>query len=169
MLVDPSLDELLTKVDNKFKLVTLALKRARQINDGSAGIDGYNAAKPVSMALHEINTGEVFVGEACDEPEAPKAPAHTVDYPTDELDNILNAESADLDSDDISLSDFSLNLNDDSPFGAAPEMPAIFSEAPATDALDKALESVAQKEAQNDDEPVDLSAVLNNEVPAENN
>ncbi|NMA28601.1 MAG: DNA-directed RNA polymerase subunit omega, partial [Burkholderiales bacterium] len=34
MLVEPSLDDLLEKVDNKFKLVTLAMKRARQINDG---------------------------------------------------------------------------------------------------------------------------------------
>ncbi|MGM9992145.1 MAG: DNA-directed RNA polymerase subunit omega [Candidatus Bruticola sp.] len=63
MLVEPSLDELLTKVDNKFELVTLALKRARQINDGGTSIEHYNAAKPVSMALQEIAKGEVYVDE----------------------------------------------------------------------------------------------------------
>lgn len=63
MLVDPSLDDLLNKVDNKFRLVTLALKRARQINDGNPLIEDYNAAKPVSMALQEINLGQVFIKE----------------------------------------------------------------------------------------------------------
>ena len=66
MLVEPSLDELLTKVDNKFELVTLALKRARQINDGGTSIEHYNAAKPVSMALQEIAKGEVYVDENAD-------------------------------------------------------------------------------------------------------
>lgn len=71
MLVEPSLDELLTKVDNKFELVTLALKRARQINDGNTSIEHYNAAKPVSMALQEIAKGEVYVDESADtEPAA---------------------------------------------------------------------------------------------------
>ena len=71
MLVEPSLDELLTKVDNKFELVTLALKRARQINDGDPSIEHYNAAKPVSMALQEIAKGEVYVDESADtEPAA---------------------------------------------------------------------------------------------------
>ncbi len=67
MLVEPSLDELLTKVDNKFELVTLALKRARQINDGDTSIEHYNAAKPVSMALQEIAKGEVYVDESGDD------------------------------------------------------------------------------------------------------
>lgn len=63
MLVDPSLDDLLLKVDNKFKLVTLAMKRARQINDGQPIFEQTNAARPVSLALHEINAGTVFVKE----------------------------------------------------------------------------------------------------------
>lgn len=63
MLVDPSLDDLLTKVDNKFKLVTLAMKRARQINDGQPLFEQTNAARPVSLALHEINAGTVYVKE----------------------------------------------------------------------------------------------------------
>jgi len=64
MLVEPSLDELLTKVDSKFKLVTLALKRARQINNDDSIEKQYSAAKPVSMALQEIYNGDVFVDTA---------------------------------------------------------------------------------------------------------
>ena len=51
--------------------MTLALKRARQINDGDTSIEHYNAAKPVSMALQEIAKGEVYVDESADtEPAA---------------------------------------------------------------------------------------------------
>lgn len=73
MLVEPSLDELLTKVDSKFKLVTLALKRARQINDGGTENEKYNAAKPVSTALREIADDQVFVAEGTDEDDEPAA------------------------------------------------------------------------------------------------
>ncbi len=84
MLVEPSLDELLTKVDNKFELVTLALKRARQINDGGTSIEHYNAAKPVSMALQEIAKGEVYVDENADaEPTAAKT-SNEVDIMSEE-------------------------------------------------------------------------------------
>ncbi len=62
MLVNPSIDDLLLKIDNKFKLVTLAMKRARQINEGDPDIRGqYNSAKPISKALQEIYDGEVYV------------------------------------------------------------------------------------------------------------
>ena len=70
MLVDPSLDELLTKVDNKFRLVTLALKRARQINESnhlkSDDYAGGTVIKPVSLALQEIDAEEVFVDNSVD-------------------------------------------------------------------------------------------------------
>lgn len=75
MLVDPSLDDLLTKVDNKFKLVTLAMKRARQINDGQPLFEQTNAARPVSLALHEINAGTVLVKEPVEGDEAQAAEA----------------------------------------------------------------------------------------------
>ena len=74
MLVDPSLDDLLDKVDNKFKLVTLAMKRARQINDGYDFLEEGNAARPVSMALQEIFEETVCVRESeAQEVEAAKA------------------------------------------------------------------------------------------------
>lgn len=79
MLVEPSLDELLTKVDSKFKLVTLALKRARQINDDDSADQQYNAAKPVSMALQEIYTGEVYVDTESAESKEVKAKSEAYD------------------------------------------------------------------------------------------
>jgi len=62
MLVEPNLDVMLhdKRVGNKFALVTLALKRARQINDGSpALVHLHSQKKPVSQALEEIFAHQV--------------------------------------------------------------------------------------------------------------
>lgn len=61
MLVDPSIDDLMLKIDNKFKLVTLAMKRARDINAGGPEEARTNSAQPISTALHEIDNGEIYV------------------------------------------------------------------------------------------------------------
>lgn len=82
-IIDPPIDELLTKVDSKYGLVIFASKRARQINDyyadlheGSlfdnvgplveSGIDD----KPLSVALREINDDKLSIASA---PPAPVA------------------------------------------------------------------------------------------------
>lgn len=56
MLIEPNLDVVLhdKRVGNKFALVTLTLKRARQLNDGSQPQVYTTAKKPVSVALNEI-------------------------------------------------------------------------------------------------------------------
>lgn len=62
MLVEPNLDVMLhdKRVGNKFALVTLALKRARQINDGSPALVSLQGLKkPVSQALEEIMGNQV--------------------------------------------------------------------------------------------------------------
>ncbi len=62
MLVEPNLDVMLhdKRVGNKFALVTLALKRARQINDGSPPLIALSGLKkPVSRALEEIMANQV--------------------------------------------------------------------------------------------------------------
>ncbi|MBS2034762.1 DNA-directed RNA polymerase subunit omega [bacterium] len=62
MLVEPNLDVMLhdKRVGNKFALVTLALKRARQINDGSPALVALQSLKkPVSQALEEIMAYQV--------------------------------------------------------------------------------------------------------------
>ena len=66
-IIDPSIDELLTKVDSKYALVVFASKRARQINDYYSDLhDGSLFSnvgplvestvddKPLSIALREI-------------------------------------------------------------------------------------------------------------------
>ena len=81
MLVEPNLDVMLhdKRVGNKFALVTLTLKRARQLNDGSPPQVATAAKKPVSIALHEIYQNKIQVIEAPPEeqPGAPQEPETT--------------------------------------------------------------------------------------------
>lgn len=73
-IIDPPIDELLTKVDSKYALVVFASKRARQINDYYADlhegslfdnvgplVDSTIEDKPLSVALHEINEGKLIL------------------------------------------------------------------------------------------------------------
>lgn len=57
-MINPAIDHLVTLVDSKYTLVTLAAKRARTIldEDRSNGIDN---RKPVSVALQEIAKGKI--------------------------------------------------------------------------------------------------------------
>ncbi len=67
-IIDPPIDELLSKVDSKYALVIFASKRARQINNYYADlhegslydnvgplVDSTIDDKPLSVALREIN------------------------------------------------------------------------------------------------------------------
>ncbi|MDQ6796570.1 MAG: DNA-directed RNA polymerase subunit omega [Actinomycetota bacterium] len=69
-MIYPSIEELLSRVDSKFSLVTLAAKRGRQINsyfsqlgEGLGSIVPPQVAsvsrKPLSIALEEIVAGKV--------------------------------------------------------------------------------------------------------------
>jgi DNA-directed RNA polymerase subunit omega len=73
-IIDPPIDELLSKVDSKYALVIFASKRARQINDYYADlhegslfdnvgplVDSSIEDKPLSIALHEINEDKLTV------------------------------------------------------------------------------------------------------------
>jgi DNA-directed RNA polymerase subunit omega len=73
-MIDPPIEDLLDKVDSKFTLVTLASKRARQINsyfnqlgEGLGAIVPPQvtslARKPLSIALEEIAVSKVRAGE----------------------------------------------------------------------------------------------------------
>ncbi len=74
MLVEPNLDVMLHDQElglkNKFVLVTLALKRARQLNDGSPPLLEIDVKKPVTLALHEIFTKRVKIRDGEAEPVA---------------------------------------------------------------------------------------------------
>ncbi|MDJ1371071.1 DNA-directed RNA polymerase subunit omega [Gulosibacter molinativorax] len=79
-IIDPPLDDLLEKVENKYQLVIFASKRARQINDYYTDLqDGaiYNNVgplvdsnvddKPLSIALREINDNKLVMREPQEE------------------------------------------------------------------------------------------------------
>ncbi|PSL39486.1 DNA-directed RNA polymerase subunit omega [Labedella gwakjiensis] len=73
-IIDPPIDELLSKVDSKYALVIFASKRARQINDYYADlhegslfdnvgplVDSNVDDKPLSVAMREINEDKLTV------------------------------------------------------------------------------------------------------------
>jgi DNA-directed RNA polymerase subunit omega len=87
-IIDPPIDELLTKVDSKYGLVIFASKRARQINDYYADlhegslfdnvgplVESSIDDKPISVALREINEGKLSIADIVPAPEAAEAEA----------------------------------------------------------------------------------------------
>jgi DNA-directed RNA polymerase subunit omega len=73
-IINPPIDDLLSKVDSKYALVIFAAKRARQINDyysdlhegalyDNVGplVDSNIDDKPLSVALREINEDKLVV------------------------------------------------------------------------------------------------------------
>lgn len=81
-ITNPPIDELLTKVDSKYRLVLFAAKRARQINayysqlgEGlleNVGplVDTGVQEKPLSIALREVNAGVLECTQIDPEAEA---------------------------------------------------------------------------------------------------
>ncbi|HXG03562.1 MAG TPA: DNA-directed RNA polymerase subunit omega [Candidatus Binatia bacterium] len=55
----PSLEQALNKVSNRYLLVVLAAKRARQINRGAPPRVETRYRKPTSIALEEISQAKV--------------------------------------------------------------------------------------------------------------
>ena len=73
-IIDPPIDQLLSKVDSKYQLVIFAAKRARQINDYYADlhegslfdnvgplVDSTVDDKPLSVAMHDISEGKLIL------------------------------------------------------------------------------------------------------------
>ncbi len=95
-IIDPPLDDLLERVDNKYQLVIFASKRARQINDYYTDLqDGaiYNNVgplvdsnvddKPLSIALHEINQNKLVMREPSAEAPVEIAEGELIDFGDD--------------------------------------------------------------------------------------
>ncbi|MED1202130.1 DNA-directed RNA polymerase subunit omega [Heyndrickxia acidicola] len=58
----PSIDKLLTVIDSKYSLVTVAAKRARNMQEhAKKGMNHYVSQKYVGKALEEINGGVLKV------------------------------------------------------------------------------------------------------------
>ncbi|MFC7392499.1 DNA-directed RNA polymerase subunit omega [Scopulibacillus cellulosilyticus] len=63
MMLYPSLDRLLEKIDSKYTLVTLSAKRARELlNDDVPMLEKTKSDKYIGQALEEINEGLITLG-----------------------------------------------------------------------------------------------------------
>ena len=59
IMVEPTIDSLMEKVDSKYSLVVAAAKRARELVDGAEPLEEGQACKPVTIALEEIGADKV--------------------------------------------------------------------------------------------------------------
>ena len=59
MMVKPSVQELLEKVDNRYRLVIVTSKRARQIASGDLCMTRVKEKSAVTLAANEIAEGKV--------------------------------------------------------------------------------------------------------------
>ena len=69
-MLHPTMPELLEKVDNRYLLVNVAAKRARQIAEEAEATGQHLDEKPVTLAIHEVAEG--------------KFDAHTIDTEIEE-------------------------------------------------------------------------------------
>ncbi len=59
-MIEPSLVELLHKVDSRYALVVMVSKRARQLIQGDKPLINKQNLKAVSLAINEINENLVY-------------------------------------------------------------------------------------------------------------
>lgn len=58
-MINPSIVNLLEKVDNRYSLVTATSKRARQIIEGASPLVHVDSSKPMTIAIHEVYEGAI--------------------------------------------------------------------------------------------------------------
>lgn len=58
-MINPSIVDLLNKVESRYTLVVVTSKRARQLIQGEEPLIDTDITKPVSVAINEINEGKV--------------------------------------------------------------------------------------------------------------
>ncbi len=58
-MIKPPLEALLDRVENKYALVIVAAKRARQLKDGALPMVDVDSGNPVTIALEEIAAGKI--------------------------------------------------------------------------------------------------------------
>ncbi len=61
MMVKPTVNELLKKVDNRYELVIATSKRARQLAGGEEPLTNKKEASVVTLAADEIAEGKVYI------------------------------------------------------------------------------------------------------------
>lgn len=60
MMVKPAVTDLLKKVDNRYSLVIMTAKRARQIAQGETPMTDSKEKSPVTLAVNEIYEDKVY-------------------------------------------------------------------------------------------------------------
>lgn len=60
MMVKPAVTDLLKKVDNRYSLVIMTAKRARQIAEGETPMTVVDEKSPVTLAVNEIYEDRVY-------------------------------------------------------------------------------------------------------------
>ena len=63
MMVKPTVSELLNKVDDRYKLVIVTSKRARQLAEGAEPLSDKKEDSFVTLAADEIAEGKVEIAE----------------------------------------------------------------------------------------------------------
>ncbi|MBD7910394.1 MULTISPECIES: DNA-directed RNA polymerase subunit omega [Clostridium] len=58
-MINPSVIDLLKKVEDRYSLVIVTSKRARQLIDGSKQLTEVDSKKPLTIAINEVNEGLV--------------------------------------------------------------------------------------------------------------
>lgn len=56
---DINMEKVRANIDNVYKLIIVASKRVRQLNEGSPKLVETNSGKPVMIALEEIAAGKI--------------------------------------------------------------------------------------------------------------
>lgn len=59
-MVKPAVTDLLKKVDNRYSLVIMTAKRARQIAEGQTPMTAVDEKSPVTLAVNEIYEDRVY-------------------------------------------------------------------------------------------------------------
>lgn len=58
-MINPTVSDLMKKVDSTYTLCNVVGKRARQLVEGANPLTGCNSKKPVSIATNEVNEGKI--------------------------------------------------------------------------------------------------------------
>ena len=71
MILYPSVDKLLARVDSRYKLIALGAKRAHELEQGALPtLAHFDSVKPIGQAFEEIEAGNVVIDEEATKLEA---------------------------------------------------------------------------------------------------
>ncbi len=71
MILYPSVDKLLERVDSRYKLIALGAKRAHELEQGALQtLAHFDSVKPIGQAFEEIEAGNVVIDEEATKLEA---------------------------------------------------------------------------------------------------